>query len=160
MNPNRSDNTGFAIRSPNEGGNNMTRLDLQKGTIRPHIRKNKRWYQRGYATLPHEVWGDTRAGTSGTQPGAATCTLTSIAPTTAADSTTRATITLTGTGFTAAAKAYVRDGDGYVRDEVPTTYSSATTMTCTVDVSAEGLYFITVRKPGEVDTAERALTVT
>jgi hypothetical protein len=24
-----------------------------------HVRKNARWYVRGYDTTPHEVWGDT-----------------------------------------------------------------------------------------------------
>jgi hypothetical protein len=34
------------------------RLDLQRKPSKLHARKNSRWYQRGYATLPHRVWGD------------------------------------------------------------------------------------------------------
>lgn len=35
------------------------RLERQRRTRRAHVRTNSRWYRRGYATLPHEVWGDT-----------------------------------------------------------------------------------------------------
>lgn len=48
------------------------RLDRQRQTRRAHIRKNSRWYRRGYKVLPHEVWGDTQKppSTGGVSPPA------------------------------------------------------------------------------------------
>jgi len=42
------------------------RLELQKRPSRLHARANKRWYVRGYATVPHPPWGD--VGGSSTLP--------------------------------------------------------------------------------------------
>lgn len=38
----------------------MERLDRQRQPSKVHARKNSRWYRRGYETVPHEVWGDSR----------------------------------------------------------------------------------------------------
>lgn len=46
----------------------MTRLDTQRPPVRAHVRKNKRWYIRGYDTKPHEVWGDTKGPNVGAPP--------------------------------------------------------------------------------------------
>lgn len=41
----------------------MTRLDQQRQPTRLHVRKNARYYARGYDTSTHEVWGDSYSGT-------------------------------------------------------------------------------------------------
>jgi len=41
----------------------VTRLDTQRQPTRLHVRKNARFYQRGYDTSLHEVWGDSYTGT-------------------------------------------------------------------------------------------------
>ena len=40
----------------------MTRLDTQRQPTRLHVRKNSRFYARGYDTSTHEVWGDSYTG--------------------------------------------------------------------------------------------------
>ena len=35
----------------------MARLDNQRPPRKAHTRSNGRKYQRGYDTLPHDVWG-------------------------------------------------------------------------------------------------------
>lgn len=40
----------------------MTRLDTQRQPTRLHVRKNQRYYARGYDVTPHEVWGDSHGG--------------------------------------------------------------------------------------------------
>ena len=35
------------------------RLSTQRNPGRLHVRKNSRWYYRGYRVNPHPVWGDT-----------------------------------------------------------------------------------------------------
>jgi hypothetical protein len=43
-----------------------TRLELQRQPGgRYHVRKNARWYQRGYTVVPHSVWGDHSQSGSG-----------------------------------------------------------------------------------------------
>ena len=47
----------------------LGRLDRQRQPGRYHVRKNSRWYRRGYKTLPHSVWGDiNQSGTGSTKP--------------------------------------------------------------------------------------------
>ena len=36
----------------------MPRLSYQRDPVRLHVRKNVRWYLRGYRVNPHPVWGD------------------------------------------------------------------------------------------------------
>jgi len=43
------------------------RLELQRRPSRLHARVNRRWYVRGYGTVPHPPWGD--VGGSSTLPG-------------------------------------------------------------------------------------------
>lgn len=90
----------------------MARLDLQKPPSRGHVRSSKRKYQRGYAVLPHSIWGDDLS------------TVTSINPATAAVGAS-GTITVTGTGFNTTSVVYF-DGDAR-----PTTYVSPTSITFT-----------------------------
>lgn len=42
------------------------RLNTQRQPTRLHVRKNSRHYVRGYDQNPHDVWGDSYAGTGGT----------------------------------------------------------------------------------------------
>lgn len=137
----------------------MARLDNQRSTLRPHVRKNKRKYARGYTTCPHEVWGDTGRNPINVTPGAATNTTTSISPTSIARNTT-VTITLTGTGYTTASQIIYRDTDGYTWIPVATTFVSATSITGSFNIPEAGSYEVAAQKPVEAMSAAKALTVT
>ena len=36
----------------------VNRLETQRAPSKVHVRKNSRWYVRGYDTNPHQGWGD------------------------------------------------------------------------------------------------------
>ena len=50
----------------------MTRLDTQRIPSRLHVRKNARWYARGYDDSLHEVWGDSLTSGSSPKPAVST----------------------------------------------------------------------------------------
>lgn len=87
---------------------------------------------------------------------ASTATITTLTPATAVHAAADVTCTLTGTGYTTATVILF---DGV---PVPTTYVSATSMTCVVPVSTLPIKTVAVAvvKPGERPSATRNFTIT
>jgi hypothetical protein len=95
--------------------------------------------------------GKPNAGTGG---ATSTATLASLSPASVPHGVQPVAVTATGTGFKNGIGIYV-DGKAYI-----TTYLSTTQAKAVIPPGAAGSRQITVRNPGEVATAARALTIT
>ncbi len=125
------------------------RLARQRPTLRPHQRRNSRWYQRGYDPLPHGVWGDILEVTP---------RITSLVPNTSVVDV-QVTVQINGANFMPYSTAEIDDVD------VPVTYVSATQLTYTTTPTVAGTKSVHVNNddpnlPGHVASNSMTYTVT
>jgi IPT/TIG domain len=115
------------------------RLAAQRPTLRPHQRRNSRWYQRGYDPLPHGVWGDILELTP---------RITSLVPNTSVVSVAQ-TVQINGANFMPYSTVEIDGVDG------PATYVSSTRLTVSYTPGNIGTYGVLVNNddpalPGHV----------
>jgi len=125
------------------------RLDRQRQPVRWHVRRNLRWYRRGYKALPHPLWGDTAE----IRPH-----LTSLTPNTSVVNVSQ-TVTLTGTNFKPYSHIEIDEVD------VPVTYVSPTQLTYTTTPTVVGAKAVHVNNddpniPGHEASNSLTYTVT